>query len=74
MQSERTQGRLTVGEQAGRVARGRRAGGVLDGTPGWRRVRTGRTWATNLPYLAYPLWLVPTLLLRRGLFTQGRGV
>lgn len=29
-------------------------------------------WATNLPYLAYPLWLIPTLLLRRTLFT-GKG-
>lgn len=29
-------------------------------------------WLTNLPYLAYPLWLVPTLLLRRSLFARGR--
>lgn len=27
-------------------------------------------WLTNLPYLAYPLWLVPTLLRRRSLFTR----
>ena len=27
-------------------------------------------WLTNLPYLAYPLWLVPTLLLRRSLFIR----
>ncbi len=26
-------------------------------------------WASNLPYLIYPLWLVPVLLLRRSLFT-----
>jgi EXPERA (EXPanded EBP superfamily) len=25
-------------------------------------------WASNLPYLIYPLWLIPTLLLRRSLF------
>lgn len=25
-------------------------------------------WLTNLPYLAYPLWLIPTLLLRRSIF------
>lgn len=25
-------------------------------------------WASNLPYLIYPLWLVPTLLVRRRLF------
>ncbi len=25
-------------------------------------------WASNLPYLLYPLWLVPVLLLRRSLF------
>jgi hypothetical protein len=25
-------------------------------------------WASNLPYLAYPLWLIPTLLLRREMF------
>lgn len=30
-------------------------------------------WLTNLPYLAYPLWLVPTLLLRRALFVRGAG-
>lgn len=27
-------------------------------------------WLTNLPYLAYPLWLIPTLLLRRSLFIR----
>ena len=27
-------------------------------------------WLTNLPYLAYPLWLVPTLLIRRSLFAR----
>ena len=25
-------------------------------------------WASNLPYLLYPLWLIPVLLLRRALF------
>ena len=25
-------------------------------------------WASNLPYLLYPLWLVPVLLFRRSLF------
>lgn len=25
-------------------------------------------WLSNLPYLAYPLWLIPTLLLRRAQF------
>lgn len=25
-------------------------------------------WASNLPYLLYPLWLIPTLLFRRRLF------
>jgi hypothetical protein len=29
-------------------------------------------WASNLPYLIYPLWLVPTLLSRRALFTAQR--
>lgn len=28
-------------------------------------------WLSNLPYLAYPLWLIPTLLFRRSLFTDG---
>lgn len=27
-------------------------------------------WASNLPYLIYPLWLVPILLLRRSLFAR----
>ncbi|MBF6591613.1 MAG: hypothetical protein IVW57_13960 [Ktedonobacterales bacterium] len=27
-------------------------------------------WASNLPYLIYPLWLLPTLLFRRSLFTR----
>ncbi len=27
-------------------------------------------WATNLPYLVYPLWLIPTLLLNRSMFSQ----
>ena len=27
-------------------------------------------WASNLPYLAYPLWLIPTLLLRREMFIR----
>lgn len=27
-------------------------------------------WATNLPYLLYPLWLIPTLLARRAIFTR----
>lgn len=27
-------------------------------------------WATNLPYLLYPLWLIPTLLARRSLFSR----
>jgi hypothetical protein len=27
-------------------------------------------WASNLPYLIYPLWLIPTLLLRRSLFAR----
>jgi len=26
-------------------------------------------WVWNLPYLIYPLWLVPVLLFRRSLFT-----
>ncbi|HEX6819985.1 MAG TPA: hypothetical protein VF120_16540 [Ktedonobacterales bacterium] len=29
-------------------------------------------WLSNLPYLAYPLWLIPTLLLRRVQFTSPR--
>src|SRR5579864_5824063 len=29
-------------------------------------------WASNLPYLVYPLWLVPVLLFRRSLFVQQR--
>ena len=29
-------------------------------------------WASNLPYLLYPLWLLPVLLFRRSLFV-GRG-
>lgn len=28
-------------------------------------------WASNLPYLIYPVWLVPTLLVRRKLFRRG---
>jgi len=28
-------------------------------------------WASNLPYLIYPLWLIPTLLFRRSLFWRG---
>jgi hypothetical protein len=27
-------------------------------------------WISNLPYLLYPLWLVPTLLVRRSLFLR----
>ena len=27
-------------------------------------------WVTNLPYLLYPLWLIPTLLARRAIFTR----
>ncbi|MGH2496223.1 MAG: hypothetical protein ACRDIV_16125 [Ktedonobacteraceae bacterium] len=27
-------------------------------------------WASNLPYLLYPLWLVPVLLFRRSLFAR----
>lgn len=27
-------------------------------------------WASNLPYLVYPLWLVPVLLFRRSLFVE----
>ena len=27
-------------------------------------------WASNLPYLIYPLWVVPTLLVRRQLFRR----
>ncbi|HLH63239.1 MAG TPA: hypothetical protein VKV20_16275 [Ktedonobacteraceae bacterium] len=27
-------------------------------------------WASNLPYLIYPLWLIPVLLLRRSLFAR----
>lgn len=27
-------------------------------------------WASNLPYLLYPLWLVPVLLFRRSLFIK----
>jgi hypothetical protein len=27
-------------------------------------------WASNLPYLLYPLWLIPALLWRRSLFTK----
>ncbi|MFI5272737.1 MAG: hypothetical protein ACHQ4H_06855 [Ktedonobacterales bacterium] len=29
-------------------------------------------WATNLPYLIYPLWLLPTVLVRRSLFERQR--
>lgn len=29
-------------------------------------------WASNLPYLLYPLWLIPVLLFRRALFA-GKG-
>lgn len=28
-------------------------------------------WASNLPYLLYPLWLIPVLLMRRPLFQKG---
>ena len=31
-------------------------------------------WASNLPYLIYPLWLVPTLLARRKLFLRAATV
>lgn len=27
-------------------------------------------WASNLPYLVYPLWLIPTLLLRHNFFAD----
>ena len=27
-------------------------------------------WATNLPYLLYPLWLIPTLLFKRSVFRR----
>ena len=27
-------------------------------------------WASNLPYLVYPLWLIPVLLFRRSLFAR----
>lgn len=27
-------------------------------------------WASNLPYLIYPLWLIPVLLFRRSLFVR----
>jgi hypothetical protein len=27
-------------------------------------------WASNLPYLIYPLWLVPVLLFPRSLFVK----
>jgi hypothetical protein len=27
-------------------------------------------WASNLPYLIYPLWLIPVLLFRRSLFVK----
>ncbi len=27
-------------------------------------------WASNLPYVLYPLWLIPVLLFRRSLFVQ----
>lgn len=27
-------------------------------------------WVSNLPYLLYPLWLVPVLLFRRSLFLR----
>lgn len=27
-------------------------------------------WASNLPYLLYPLWLIPVLLFRRSLFAR----
>jgi|SRR5579859_3349629 len=27
-------------------------------------------WASNLPYLIYPLWLMPVLLFQRSLFAQ----
>src|SRR6266851_5299186 len=29
-------------------------------------------WASNLPYLLYPLWLVPVLLFRRSLFVRNK--
>jgi hypothetical protein len=30
-------------------------------------------WASNLPYLLYPLWLLPVLLFRRSLFVPDSG-
>ena len=27
-------------------------------------------WASNLPYLLYPLWLIPVLLSKRSFFTK----
>jgi hypothetical protein len=29
-------------------------------------------WASNLPYLLYPLWLIPVLLFQRELFVKGK--
>jgi hypothetical protein len=29
-------------------------------------------WASNLPYLLYPLWLVPVLLFRSSLFVRNK--
>jgi hypothetical protein len=31
-------------------------------------------WASNLPYLIYPLWLLPTLLFHRSLFAPTAGI
>lgn len=31
-------------------------------------------WLSNLPYLAYPLWLIPVLLWRRSLFARQKAV
>ena len=87
MVSTWTQGRLAATGQAGSVAPDKAAavsvGGVMifyaivgfflsDIFSGLPTVTDSISyWATSLPYLVYPLWLVPTLLLRCGLFTRG---
>ncbi len=44
--------------------------GLLDPHAGLADTVT--TVVSGVPYLVYPLWLVPTLLLRRSIFVGGR--
>ena len=42
---------------------------------GWKICKPSVTnsasyWISNLPYLLYPIWLIPVLLFRRSLFTS----